>query len=176
MKIADEISKKVLHLYSLLPQNGKPDSTQFTVLSSIVAHIDGEGEFVICICTGTKCLSNQAEICEHGSTLSDSHAEVLARRSLILFLMQSALEIMKINSYQENNFCPFQYNQNEMKFSLKKTWSFWLYVSDSPCGCASIYDRSVTGRPFTGKKSRLISPSTSSDSKSEIQHKNIKQG
>jgi hypothetical protein len=159
------IAGEILNLYSQLPLNGKPSDKQYTVLSGVVAKIspssisDVSRNIPICLCTGTKCLSNHDTAFQQGVTLSDSHAEILARRSLIRYLLLSAIEILKSPEYASQDNCPFQLlhqknNEGQQIFSLKSEWSFWLYISDSPCGDASVYQRTSLERSFTGKKSQ----------------------
>lgn len=162
----EEVGQEILKLYSLLPENGKPDKKQYTILSGIVAYIPLLGHIPICLCTGTKCLSNTDPNFSPGSTLSDSHAEVLARRSLIRYFLLCLIEIMRNSSYEFDDSCPFRIGDCG-KFELKPEWTFWMYVSDSPCGEASIYQRSSVERNFTGKKSRIVNssiPETASSS------------
>ena len=156
--LADGISRDVIDHYELLPENGKPVSKQFTVLAGIVARIPGlDKNFVICLATGTKCLSNQSTSCEFGSTLADSHAEVVARRCFIRYIFQVALHVTSNPSYAEDIYCPLVYDQRSNRIHIKIGWEFWLYISDSPCGEAAVYDRSIMGRSFTGLKSRRVS-------------------
>lgn len=64
---------------SLLENNCK--HKQRKVLAGIV-QVKGEIAEVICIATGTKCVSGE-HINLNGATLNDMHAEILARRCLI---------------------------------------------------------------------------------------------
>jgi tRNA-specific adenosine deaminase 1 len=164
---ADQVASEILNLYSQLPQNGKPSPKQYTVLSGIVAYVPSKAAYLpICLCTGTKCLGNFAPNFEQGITLSDSHAEILARRCLIRYLLLSAIEILKDPNYSlMDDTCPLQLTEDdsregdkdgEKRFCLKPGWSLWLYISDSPCGDASIYQRSSVDRCFTGKKTREL--------------------
>jgi tRNA-specific adenosine deaminase 1 len=158
--MTDQIAHEILNLYSKLPQNGKPSSKQYTVLSGIVAFVPSLGGYLpICLCTGTKCLGNFAPNCEQGITLSDSHAEILARRCFIRYLLLSALEMIKDPTYSLVDSCPLEFIVQDKRFRLKSGWSLWLYISDSPCGNASIYQRITLERSFTGKKTRELDPS-----------------
>jgi tRNA-specific adenosine deaminase 1 len=156
------VAEEILKLYSQLPLNGKPSQKQYTVLSGIVGVISSTSHpdhryLPICLCTGTKCLSNHDSAYQQGVTLSDSHAEILARRSLIRYLILSAIEVLKSPEYASQDNCPLRLHQttdSQQEFVLKPEWSFWLYISDSPCGDASVYQRTSLERCFTGKKSQ----------------------
>ena len=112
----------------------------------------------ISLTTGTKCLSNTSPGYQQGITLSDSHAEVLARRSLIRYLLLFAIEILKDSSLIQSQTCPLLLieKNNQIKFQIKENWNWWLYISDNPCGNASIYQRISPQRSFTGKKLRTV--------------------
>lgn len=153
-----EVGQEILSLYSLLPENGKPQNNkQYTILAGIVAYAPSIGFFPLCLCTGTKCLGNSDPNYVPGSTLSDSHAEVLARRSLLRYFILSLIEILKNPNYEIDDRCPFRKDAGGM-FHLKSEWTLWMYISDSPCGEASIYQRLSIERCFTGKKSRNVEP------------------
>jgi hypothetical protein len=38
------------------------------------------------------------------------------------------------------------------KFSVKSTWEFWMYISDSPCGTSAIYQRLDNSTTITGAR------------------------
>ncbi len=156
----ENIAQSLLLLYSHLPLNGKPVSNQYTILSGIVAYIYPSDIIPLTLTTGTKCLGNHAPGYEPGSTLSDSHAEILSRRCLLRYLLLCAIEITYNPFFMDEISCPLIMT-HEKKFQLKENWSFWLYISDSPCGDASVYERITPERSFTGKKSRLIDPHSS---------------
>lgn len=77
--------------------------------------------------TGLKCLPF-SKLCKTGDILHDSHAEVIARRGFMKFLLD------QVNNDQKDS--PF-YLQDE-KFALKSEYSFHMYISQSPCGDASM--------------------------------------
>ena len=140
-------------------------SREYTVLAGIVmerCHDDSYSSFqVISIGTGTKCLP-QKEVSSFGDNLADCHAEVLARRAFIRFLYLTSLRLrasLLAGKEEENNpLCPLQLtatatattNATAMKanspysVTLKSGFKFHLYVSDPPCGDASIYCRRTT--------------------------------
>jgi len=80
---------------------------------------------------------------EKGCLLSDSHGEVLARRSFIRYLSDWIITIIENPSAASLDDCPIQWNTDSSEQSnfitTKDSWKFCLYISDSPCGDASIY-------------------------------------
>lgn len=130
----------------------KLNSNEFTVLCGIVLVVEGTGPKTICITTGTKCCSDNSTIgTGDGSILSDSHAEVLARRAFVRYLMKCIWACLIDPKFDQSLSCPIQITSNQM-FVVKKSHQFWLYVSDSPCGDASIYRKSYEQMAFTGAK------------------------
>jgi hypothetical protein len=129
---------------------------------------------VISIATGTKCAGKGKEDL-HGFITSDSHAEVLARRGFVRWLSKCVLAIQNCPMLHSDPQFPLEIsnknvpvdnkdiNKSTAPYTLKKNWQFYLYVSDSPCGDASIYPRMIKTNQvagFTGAK--LIRPDTSS--------------
>jgi tRNA-specific adenosine deaminase 1 len=153
----DAIASAVLRLYEQLPGSVKPQFPKFTVLAAIVANrasSTGTDLKVISLATGTKC-AGENMVRQDGSTLPDSHAEVLARRGFMLYLvLQLARSLADRESASLDLDCPLEYCESIKLFQLKKTWSLYLYTSDSPCGDSAIYDR-IDKRHFSGLKTKL---------------------
>jgi tRNA-specific adenosine deaminase 1 len=176
---ADTVASKVISYFKTCPPNGKPKSTaeaasEFTVLASIVAtrkRSDALGDSptemtVISIATGTKCAGKCREDVD-GCILSDSHAEVLARRGLVRWLLKCLIAAQKdISICTQDSFplCLVSSIESDKGltnvtqvayFQIKGEWDFHLYISDSPCGDATIYTRKVNEgciAGFTGAK------------------------
>ncbi len=80
-----------------------------------------------------------------GFVLHDCHAEVLARRGLMRVLWQEIINHLESNTHMHDQTTLLQANSNENKvvdnvtFSIKKGVKLHLYISDCPCGDASIY-------------------------------------
>lgn len=143
-------------LYAKLPDRGKPAvgaAGEFTVLAGVVLRRGQAGEDeVLSLATGTKCAGVgmvEGEDKEAGAVISDSHAETLARRGLQRYLFKSL--IAELRGCAQNNGGILELVQDTGKFRLRKGFELVLYVSDSPCGDASIYARG-TSMSFTGAK------------------------
>ena len=96
----------------------------------------------VCLATGTKCLGSNAPLAFPGSTLADSHAEVLCRRAFNRFLLQSINQLLTDPTYQSHPHCPVERvestrdgrmvdaNVERALFKMKNNWEFWMYISD----------------------------------------------
>eukprot|EP01041_Mallomonas_annulata_P005580 gene5580-11239_t len=156
---ANEVASAVIRLFSVLRLKIPDD--EYTVLSGIVASIDGYGLHTLSIATGTKCFPVDDK--SFGIELADSHAEILARRGLVRFLMKSILNCLHNPKYEQSVFCPVEFSSGSNKMRMKSSWRLWLYISDSPCGDASIFGKASGGNSFTGAKPVLQSKSQSDD-------------
>lgn len=153
--------EEVLKLYDKLPHQCKLKSGEFTVLAAFRFECIDQPDLshIVNLATGTKCLGeNQSIGDDEGCLLSDSHAEVIAKRALQRYLYQ-CYHITQLDSdfIQNNNTFPFE--RHEDKLRLKENWLLHLYISDSPCGDASIYtcdnhptsSQSELKQQYTGK-------------------------
>ncbi|XP_058450038.1 tRNA-specific adenosine deaminase 1 [Malaya genurostris] len=139
MELADKISKICLEKFDSLPKTGKPNvEFEWTILSTIVKVEISDGDpklAVVALGTGTKCLGS-TELSDKGDIINDSHAEVLARRAFVRYLLN---EMKKSLSNRSN---VFNCCKDIGKFVLKESVSFHFFTTHSPCGDASIYARS----------------------------------
>uniref|UniRef100_A0A668ALR5 Adenosine deaminase RNA specific B2 (inactive) n=1 Tax=Myripristis murdjan TaxID=586833 RepID=A0A668ALR5_9TELE len=90
---------------------------------------------VVCLATGTKCV-DPGSVSERSATLSDCHAEVVARRSLVRFLY-SQLELLlckRPDGAQQSVLVP----NKGFGFRLRDGVLFHMYISSSPCGDARL--------------------------------------
>jgi Adenosine-deaminase (editase) domain len=176
MDLPDQVAQAALRHYShiLPPNKGKPKENEWTVFAAIVATTmattkdAGEaaaacgGCWVVCCATGTKCCvvpvqnrSNVSGLC----ILHDSHAEVLARRGLMVVLWKEIENAAKNTATSPiSDTSPADQGQHHQSlleriptetgpfpalsnpFQFRKDIRLHMYISDSPCGDASIYD------------------------------------
>ena len=137
MDLTDRIAQLALsHYANELPTKGKPGEREWTVYAALVATHSSNDMWVVCSGTGTKCTAQRCQ----GSIVHDAHAEVLVRRGFLRVLWQ---EIM--HSSAESLNAPRRIldridpaNQTA-KWRLRKELELYMYISDSPCGDASIY-------------------------------------
>lgn len=127
---AKKAVKKLFEVYDSLPKNGKPTADEFTVLSGILLFDKATGYIeVVSIGTGTKCLSGTS-LSSSGRILNDSHAEVIARRGLLIYLYDA------IKRSLEGEITMFKVVDD--KLELSSDYEFHFYSSQMPCGDACI--------------------------------------
>lgn len=117
----------------------------------------GAAPQVVAMATGTKCLGgSQVNSGDRGEIICDSHAEVLVRRSLLRLFYKELTSIAENNgdTTQSKWFTttnPDGANFDELRcrpiFHLRMGLKLHLYISQTPCGDASIYS-TERGAPF----------------------------
>lgn len=134
---ADNIAKEVIEKFESNKLKGKPvirsnGVREWTVLAGVVAILPKGKIQTIAIATGVKALPD-ATIKSHsrGLLLHDCHAEILVLRAFNWFAIQECLKLRK--SVDSEIF-----EVAGSGFKLKKGITFALYISEPPCGDASL--------------------------------------
>ena len=126
----------LLHAYAGVGKTGKPQGHEHTVLAGIAVSFEGKGDpkggravFVV-LASGTKCLPAASR--NDGLAVHDSHAEVLARRTMVRWLMDElfAMYAGKPSAVLEVG--------NTGRVCVRDGVAFHLVVSGAPCGDCSI--------------------------------------
>lgn len=119
--------------FERLGKAGKPlKDKEWTVLSTFSKHDLTTGHLkLISLATGTKCLSAN-NLHRNGYKLHDSHAEVIARRGFLCYILS---EMKKASSGMESD---FHISNETGKFLLRNTISYHFFTTHPPCGDASI--------------------------------------
>ncbi|KAF9224326.1 hypothetical protein BS17DRAFT_808084 [Gyrodon lividus] len=124
----------VLNKYSAL--NHKPNNGTYTILAALALTSRDPGQDVspkiIALATGCKCLSKH-RLPEQGDALHDSHAEVLARRCALHWLLEEIGRYVARDGQSQ-----WLTRDHEGMFSLKEGVRMILYISTPPCGDASM--------------------------------------
>ncbi|XP_073118976.1 tRNA-specific adenosine deaminase TAD1-like isoform X2 [Henckelia pumila] len=154
----ERVSEVVLSSYNALPKKGKPQGREVTVLAAFLLSSPTQELQVVALGTGTKCVGHKRRSL-NGDVVNDSHAEVIARRSLLRFFYSEIDRLTKIDSkYEHNNRSTELQNEDitksvfhlnsgvlgRAKFKFKPCWKLHLYVSQLPCGDASLNSQIFT--------------------------------
>ncbi len=132
--LSDRVASATISLYSSLPRHGKPilrdnGIPEYTILSALFISTQDQ-IFPVSLGTGVKCLPAN-KLPPLGDIAHDCHAEILARRGMMRWLIAEAGQVVK----GETNEGVLE--ENEGKFVLKKGVEVWLYVSALPVGMLS---------------------------------------
>jgi tRNA-specific adenosine deaminase 1 len=142
--LATKVANAALSVYGKLPQAGKPRDDEYTVLAAIVAVDVSGGVTVLSLGTGTKCIGKDFDS-SGGCFLSDSHAETLARRAFTRYLYH---EVCRLLQHPEEpsllQIVPTS-TPNSPIFQLDLQNKLFMYISDSPCGAAAMYETNLSG-------------------------------
>ncbi|XP_045893528.1 tRNA-specific adenosine deaminase 1 isoform X1 [Micropterus dolomieu] len=144
---ADEIAKLCYERFKQLPRRGKPEpGREWTLLAAVVqitrcANSDTVEKEVVSLGTGTKCIG-QTAMSPNGDVLNDSHAEVIARRGCVRYLIQELHRA--VSGGDSSVFC--QADQRG-KWRLQPGVSFLFFTSHTPCGDASIIPMTDQSQP-----------------------------
>ena len=141
--LQDRISSLVLEAFRKLPNKCKPQENEWTCLAAVVASTCSDKNLeILTLATGNKCLGI-CKMCQNGTVINDSHAEVLARRALKLLLWNELIHDLKDsqskdfssdNTTKRSLFC-WKHMDSGMHVDPPH---YHLFVSELPCGDASI--------------------------------------
>ncbi|XP_027882405.1 tRNA-specific adenosine deaminase 1 [Xiphophorus couchianus] len=151
---ADEVAELCYERFRQLPRRGKPEpGREWSLLAAVLRitrrpNSDSVEMEVISLGTGTKCIG-KAAMSAAGDVLNDSHAEVIARRGCIRYLIQ---ELHRAVSSRYSSL--FRPADRRGKWRLQPGVSFLLFTSHTPCGDTSII-------PMTDSQSQPCPPVTS---------------
>ncbi|XP_057780609.1 tRNA-specific adenosine deaminase TAD1-like isoform X1 [Salvia miltiorrhiza] len=155
---AEKVSEAVNSMYDSLPKKGKPQGREVTVLAAFILSNPSQELRVVALGTGTKCMG-RSRWSSRGDVVNDSHAEVIARRSLLRYFYTEidcvAKKYRKLSHENGSAVLPnddmidavFQLRSDKperAKFELRPGWQLHLYVSQLPCGDASLNSQMFT--------------------------------
>jgi tRNA-specific adenosine deaminase 1 len=129
----------MLHTWAQLSKNGKPQPHESTVLAGI-AITTAEAPstpLAVALGTGTKCLG-ASKLCDQGTVINDSHAEVIARRALQAWVYEQLHLARSAGDLPAQQLSIFSYQRASGTFRLRGGVQFHIYVSQPPCGDGSI--------------------------------------
>ncbi|KAL1818582.1 hypothetical protein ACET3Z_013451 [Daucus carota] len=142
----DKVSQAVISKYNSLPKKGKPQGREVSVLAAFIVSSPSQELKVVALGTGTKCIG-RSRLSLNGDVVNDSHAEVVARRALLRYFyveLQSHINNNKLSNgsskFASDDFL-FQLEADGFgggKYKLRPGWKLHLYISQLPCGDASL--------------------------------------
>ncbi|KAH9787941.1 tRNA-specific adenosine deaminase TAD1 [Citrus sinensis] len=143
----DEVSKKVLWQYKSLPKKGKPQGREVTVLAAFLISSPSKGRSLLS---------------PHGDIVNDSHAEIVARRALLRFFYTEVLNKQKcsngIEGLRDDVFNNFLFELGPTgKYRFREGWQLHLYISQLPCGDASLSSCHSAPRNFFSREGNSLS-------------------
>lgn len=128
------VSEVCLSKFKALGKTGKPkDDGEYTLLACFVKRCNQEKLEVVALGTGSKCIG-ASRLPSNGDILHDSHAEVIARRAFMLYLIS---EIDQAISGEAS----IVERKQSGKFNVIPGVTFHFYISQTPCGDASIFPK-----------------------------------
>ena len=132
---SDIIASAGLGIWKELETSGKlkfiKDSV-FTIMAGIVLVCGNEVQCVA-VGSGSKCLAQSQLRGLNGDCLHDSHAEVLARREMIVWLLLEMQKMKEDNCYQSRWLESQIQDEPGIRFKLKDGVMVHMYVSSLPC-------------------------------------------
>lgn len=126
-RVREELILKFNNITDSIPEN-----LSYTVIAGIAMTKNDnlDNIEIVSIGTGTKCI-NGDHISMCGATVTDFHAEVIARRCFKDFLYTNIENILKGDSGDSM--------KEHGKFCLKPGIRFHLYINTTPCGDGRIF-------------------------------------
>jgi len=137
--MADKIAQLVFNKFMELTGENDTLSSRKVLAGIVMSNSENEDDMrVVSVTTGTKCASMKS-LDAKGETVSDSHAEVLARRCFIHFLfgqLEKHLGDMK-GGIEPNTI--LESLKNGSGFRVKSKYKIHLYINTAPCGDARMF-------------------------------------
>lgn len=132
----EKVSAAVFSTYKSLPKKGKPQGREVTVLAAFLISSPTKELKVVALGTGTKCIG-RSRLSSRGDVVNDSHAEIIARRALLRYFYSEIQRDDVTNSFFQLEADVF----GRGKYKIRQGWQLHLYISQLPCGDASLYSQ-----------------------------------
>jgi len=132
---SDIIASACLSIWKELEASGKLKFIKdplYTIMAGI-ALIHGDEVQCVAIGSGSKCLAQSQLSSLNGDCLHDSHAEILARRGMIVWLLSEMQKMKADHSYRSRWLENRNQDTTGVKFKLREGVMVHMYVSSLPC-------------------------------------------
>ena len=152
--------------YARLPARGKPNQGEHTVMASFVVKEEEESPLplssssssfsspfpsstftAVAVATGSKCVGSGARS-RRGDVVNDCHAEVLARRALLRWMvaeMEKAKAAAGSRFFERDTSSSSSSSSALPRFRKRTPWRLHLVTSQVPCGDACVRPGAITG-------------------------------
>ncbi|GAA6013451.1 hypothetical protein JCM11491_006087 [Sporobolomyces phaffii] len=142
--LGNSLARSVTDQYASLGANGKPRArtngvSSWTILAGFSLYRDSRDAVqthCVSIGTGLKALPH-SKLPVHGDVLHDSHAEIIARRGLKLWLYD------QLDRAVRGDESSFLERTGDARWTLRDGWKLGMWISTLPCGDASTYSLSL---------------------------------
>ena len=133
---SDRIAEMSHAFYPQLEQSVKhPQPGRKVIAAFVMENTETEAMKVVSVGSGTQCITGD-QMSTEGLVVNDSHAEVVARRSLMRFFFKQLLAKL---SGQGNTV--FTDNDTSDPAKVRDALKFHLYISTAPCGDGALFSR-----------------------------------
>jgi len=158
--ISDMIVSATLTQYSSLPFAPQPG--KHTVLASFALHDTHSGRVqLLSLGAGVKCLP-ASRLPVRGDALHDSHAEVIARRGAIRWLLEEVQRDAQAQGQNEDSTSAWVCARDDGLYALRDNVHLWMYASTVPCSYVHPIPVPVSDcvvpSPFLGSTLTRVSP------------------
>lgn len=114
----------------------------WSVIAAVILQTPDKKFHVISIGTGTSCLPGTLIENDIENVVHDGHAEVMARRGLIAFIWDEINRKNQIKEYM-SKILKDNVKNNHPPYKLVDGITWIMYISQAPCGDASIHDDDI---------------------------------
>ena len=109
------------------PQPGRKVIAVFVIENTLTGSMKA-----VAVGSGTRCITGD-KMSPYGNVVNDSHAEIIARRSLLRFFYQ---QLLAKNFGRESIFTE---SERASLMKVKELFRFHLYISTAPCGDSALF-------------------------------------
>ncbi|SGZ53244.1 CIC11C00000002534 [Sungouiella intermedia] len=142
MDLPNRIANAVVTAFDALDKSGKPTvrsngTKEWSVLAGLVA-IHQDSVSVLTLATGVKSMPDSVREYSDGWIVHDNHAEILCLRAFNWLLVDEAVRLSKKVGDKHELILLCEDIDGKRPFRLKNDVSLALYISEPPCGDASM--------------------------------------